>query len=432
MSNPFTVAYKAKGLFTLYRRSRSIAQHYGLNASRMDHALQRFSEILRRYDCGATFPITAVALIRHSHTISKYLDKNIEFAVHGYTHIDYKQIAPESQLDHLQRARDVFTRVGIAPLGFRSPYLRRDDHLYAAIDAAGFSYVSNQPILWDTVDKAALASSVIAGYERAITFYDPWRAAERVSLPRQKGNLIEIPIALPDDEILIERLGGINGLVKETWRSILTLTYQRGELFTLQLHPERTALCANGLSTVLAEARALKPAVWCARLDEIAAWWKVRAEASVAISETDNGECHCIISGPSEITILARAIEINAPSSPWTDGYRIVNATSFAFKSPCRPFIGLSPSTSDALTSFLHQQGYLVEFSLERNRFAYYIDQNNFDPSQEQVLLEKIEGSGQPLLKLGRWPNGAKSALSITGDIDAITLWDYGLRLIGK
>jgi hypothetical protein len=32
---------------------------------------------------------------------------------------------------------------------------------------------------------------------------------------------------------------------------------------------------------------------------------------------------------------------------------------------------------------------------------------------------------------LGRWPHNTGSALAITGDIDALTLWDYGLRYLG-
>jgi peptidoglycan/xylan/chitin deacetylase (PgdA/CDA1 family) len=398
----------------------------------MDRSLRRFSDVLRRFECSATFPITAVTLKRHGDTIAKYLDQNIEFAVHGYTHVDYGKLAPQTQLVHLQHAREVFAHAGMMPMGFRSPYLRRDDHLYSAIEAAGFFYVSNQPILWDALDDGVLAPATIASYERALAFYNPWQASERLSLPRHEGNLVEIPIALPDDEILIERLGGTKGLVRDTWQRILSQTYQRGELFTLQLHPERIDLCADGLSAILTEARALTPAVWCARLDEIAAWWKARAGTIQEVSGAEDGEYHCIVSGPKGTTVLARAIEVNAPSSPWTNGYQEVKATRFTFKSPLRPLIGLSPSTSNILGSFLRQQGYIVETSQERERYTCYIDQVNFDISQEHSILAQIEGSGCPLLRLGRWPNGAQSALAITGDIDALTLWDYGLRMLGK
>ena len=430
--NTITLAARAKGPFALFQRARSIAGRYGLTPARMDQSLQRYTEVLRRFDCGASFPITAVTLKRHSNTIVKYLDLNIEFAVHGYTHINYGQLTPEAQLAHLQLAREIFTKAGITPTGFRSPYLSRDTDQYAALEAAGFSYLSNQPVMWDVFDANAFSYSNNVGFERALAFYDPWRAGERSSLPQMIGQLVEIPVSLPDDEILIERLGGVNGLVKKTWLRILSQTYQRGELFTLQLHPERIALCTEGLSAVLTEARALTPAVWCARLDEIAAWWKARAVATIEITDTDAGGYHCVVTGPAGTTVLARAVEVDMPTLPWADGYCQVGAMSFTVNAPFRPFIGLSPGTSSKLTNWLRQQGYIIEISEEKHRYRCYFDQPEFSTKQESLLSAQIEETDMPLVRLGRWPSGAHSGLCITGDIDALTLWDYGFRLMGK
>jgi hypothetical protein len=432
MASTLRYASKAKGPLALLNRARSILHRYGLTSALMERALQQFCEVLQHFDCGATFPITAVSLKRHRNTIAKYLDQNIEFAVHGYTHVDYTQLAPETQLVHLRQAREVFARVGISPIGFRSPYLSRDDQLYAAIEASGFSYVSNQPVLWDVLDDGARAPATQAGYERALAFYDPWRASDCLSLPRQSGPLVELPVSLPDDEILIERLGGANGLVKGTWLRILSQTHQRGELFTLQLHPERIALCAAGLSAVLAEARALTPAVWCARLSDIAAWWKARASTTVEITGVRDGCCDMRVSGPLETTILARAVQVDTSTEPWADGYQKIKARTFTVFAPLRPVIGLSPAAAPALASFLCGQGYVVEISEDRHRYAHYFDQPEFVPENERQLIAQIERTGLPLVRLGCWPNGARSALAITGDIDALTLWDYGLRLIGK
>jgi hypothetical protein len=105
---------------------------------------------------------------------------------------------------------------------------------------------------------------------------------------------------------------------------------------------------------------------------------------------------------------------------------------AFSLRAPCRPFVGLSPATSPRLTDFLWQQGYIVEVSMESGRYACYFDQVEFVAGQERRLLAQIEEVGRSLVRLGRWPNGARSALAITGDIDALTLWDYGLRLLGR
>ena len=432
-TNFISFAAKAKGPIALLRRTRSIARRYGPTPAKMDRALHLFAQTLKRFESGATFPLTTVTLKRNSSTIAKYLDQNIEFAVHGYTHIDYSQLAPEEQLAHLRCAREVFAKQGIAAVGFRSPYLCRGAHLYAAIQATGFSYTSNQPIMWDVLDADALGPSTVAGYERAIDFYAPWRASERLSLPRLDNQLVDIPVSLPDDEILLDRLGGkTNDLVEKSWLRILSHTHQRGELFTLQLHPERIAGCVGGLSAVLAKAHTLAPSVWLARLDEIAAWWRAHAGTTVEISDVGDGELDLVVTGPDGATVLARAVTVDAPTEPWADGYRQVGTTTFTMRASLRPFIGLSPLTSPKLADFLRQQGYIIETSVEKDRYSYYFDQTEFVAEQERPLLAQIEESDRPLVRLGRWPNGARSALAITGDIDALTLWDYGLRLFGK
>ena len=60
-----------------------------------------------------------------------------------------------------------------------------------------------------------------------------------------------------------------------------------------------------------------------------------------------------------------------------------------------------------------------------------YLERPDFRPEDERSLLAQIEMGDWLLLRLGRWPDGAYSALCITGDIDALTMWDYGLRLLG-
>jgi peptidoglycan/xylan/chitin deacetylase (PgdA/CDA1 family) len=427
------VAAKAKGPFAILKRARSITKRYGLTSAEMDQALSLFTQILRRFGCGASFPLTAVTLERNSDTIAKYLDQNIEFAVHGYTHVDYSQLTPEEQLTHLRRAREIFAAVGITAVGFRSPYLRRGTHLQGAIEAAGFLYASDQPVMWDVLDSNDFIPSTYVGYERAINFYAPWPARERPSLPQLGDQLVEIPVSLPDDEMLLDRLGGeTSGLVEKAWRCILSQTYQRGELFTVQLHPERIAWCADGLSAMLAEACTFSPSVWFARLDEIATWWRARAGARVEITDAGDGGFHLDMTGPGGITVLARAVQVDAPTVPWADGYQRVGAMSFTVRASYRPFIGLSPGVSPKLTDFLRQQGYIFETSEEGYPYSYYFDQAEFTADHERPLLAQIEGTDRPLVRLGRWPNGARSALAITGDIDALTLWDYGLRLFGR
>jgi peptidoglycan/xylan/chitin deacetylase (PgdA/CDA1 family) len=424
---------RGKGPAVLLKRAGMIGRRYGLTSAKMVRALNQLSELLEAFDGRVTLPVTAVALARNRAVLQAYQARGIEFAVHGYTHVDYSQLAPDMQLAHMRLAREIFAAAGICAGGFRSPYLSRDAHLHSALEAAGFAYVSNQPIVWDVLDTKVFPGSAQAAYERALAFYKAWHASERSSLPRLGNRLVEIPVSLPDDEMLLDRLGGESrGSVEAAWREILAETHQRGELFTIQLHPERTALCADGLRSVLAEARELTPSVWLAGLGEIAEWWRSRAKTVIQVSDAACGGLHLTVTGPKDLTLLAHAVKVNAPTTPWADGYQKVESTTFTIRASFRPFIGVSPITSLQLVDFLRNQGYIVEKSRESCLYACYFDQADFVPEGERALLAQIEKLDCPLVRLGCWPNGARSALAVTGDVDALTLWDYGLRFFGR
>ncbi len=425
-------AAKAKGPMAFLRRILTINKRYGLTTHKMARSLDLFAQVLKRFDCGATFPITAVALQRNPDVISKYLNGKIEFAVHGYTHIDYSEVAPEALRGHLQRAGSIFAAADVPVSGFRSPYLRRGKDLYKAFETAGFAYASNQPVWWDVLEEADFDDAGQVGYQRALAFYEPWYACERLSLPQLSDGFVEIPVSLPDDEILLDRMNGEGSdLVEKVWRRILSQVHQREELFVLQLHPERIALAAEGLTAVLTEARSFVPVVWMARLDEVAEWWRARLAASIKLADVEGG-VQITVTGPAGLTILARGVASDITTVPWKEEYQRIPATSFTVRSALRPFVGLSPEVPREMADFLGEQGYIVEFSREHRRYSYYFHRAEDFLAHPRAILAQIEGAGGPLVKLGRWPNGAACALSITGDIDALTLWDYGLRVLGK
>jgi len=94
--------------------------------------------------------------------------------------------------------------------------------------------------------------------------------------------------------------------------------------------------------------------------------------------------------------------------------------------------LGLSPNVSPALADFLRQQGYLTEVGVEARQYAYYFDQVTFSSEEQRPLLDHLENTDCPLARLGRWPNAARSALSITGDIDCFDPVDYLARFLSQ
>jgi hypothetical protein len=221
-------------------------------------------------------------------------------------------------------------------------------------------------------------------------------------------------------------------LWSEIWLAILERTYTAGELFTLGLHPERAALCQAALEATLAKARSLLPSVWMARLDEIDAWWRALSQTTFDLKSQDNDTFRIAIKAPSNATILMRAVQAHTPAQPWMPNYQRVSEAEFTLQSSLRPVIGLSPDSPPALGEFLQQQGYLIEISADAQSFPVYLQRTSFGLDDQRPLLVQLENRGWPLVRLGRWPDGAQSALAVTGDIDAFTLWDYGLRAFGN
>jgi peptidoglycan/xylan/chitin deacetylase (PgdA/CDA1 family) len=429
VAHPISIAAKGKGYSALFKRAHAISERYGLTPAKMDRALGLFISVLQDYDCGASFPITASALARHGAVIEKYQAQNIEFPIHGLFHVDYTKLTGSEQSRHIHQARQIFHREKIRPTGFRCPYLRWNDDTLAAVARNDLSYDSSQALHWDVVEGYSSEE-----YEHVLGFYGARPANDYPALPKVIGQVVQIPYCIPDDEALIERLKlGNTQAMSDMWLAILRQSYELGELFTLGLHPERISLLQQPLADVLAEARRLWPKVWVARLDEIMQWWRARSQATFEIVEAGGDSVfHMRINGAPGTTVLARNVEIGASDKPWHNGFSRVLGTSFHFRASNRPCIGLSPDSDPGLLDFLKQQGYLAEISSEVQRYSIHLNQAQFTSEDERPLLRRLAHSEAPLIRLGRWPDGAQSAMCVTGDIDALTLWDYGLRFLGN
>jgi peptidoglycan/xylan/chitin deacetylase (PgdA/CDA1 family) len=427
MPNPLATAAKGKGLRHLLARAQAITSRYGLTSAKMDQALATLVNTLKRFDCQATLFVTAVTLARNKAVALKYHAQGIELAIHGLVHVDHTQLVLESQLAQLRRAQQLFEQAGIRTSGFRCPYLRSNADTVAALNENDFAYDSSPSLAWDVTDGLETDT-----YRRALDFYGAQAASDYPALPCWAGKVVRFPYCLPDDEALVERLRLPSGpAMSEIWLAILERTYTAGELFTLGLHPERAWLCQAALEATLAKARSLLPSVWIARLDEIDAWWRALSQTTFDLKSQDSGTFRIAIKAPSNATVLIRAVHAHTPAQPWTHSYQRVSEAEFTLQSSLRPVIGLSPDSPPALGEFVRQQGYLVEISADAQPFPVYLQRTSFGPDDQRPLLVQLENGDWPLVRLGRWPNGTQSALAITGDIDAFTLWDYGLRFIG-
>jgi hypothetical protein len=425
LTNPIRIAAQGKGFLPMLTRGRVIAGRYGFTPRKMDNALEIFWGILKQSACSATFPVTASALNLNPALGMKYHGLGLELAVHGLHHIDYSLLNAETQVIHLGQARDIFRKLGIPVTGFRCPYLRWNYETLAALRATGFLYDSSQALTL-----GSLGSLNTDTYRRVLDFYRAETAQERLALPVWTDGLIRIPYCLPDDEALVDRLHVTDpGEMAQIWLGMLDATYQSGELFTLGLHPERIHLCQEALQAVLKKARSLSPSVWIARLDEIVHWFQLLGQATFEYERSDGDLIHLKLSAPVGATFLVRDLNIQTTTLPWAQGYRAIAENEFTVQSNKLPWIGLAPKTPIALQKFLQHQGFLIEISTDALAYTCYLDRSTFTQRDERPLFVALEQENFPLVRISRWPDGARSGLAVTGDVDAFTIWDYGRRI---
>lgn len=430
--NPVAVAARGKGASTLARRARVIRGRYGITPTRMEQRVAAVAALAERFGARPTLPITAAALRRNPSAVARHAAAGVEFAVHGLYHVDHAALDENTQATQLRRAAEVFEASGMPPTGFRAPYLRWDSATLAALRGNGYLYDSSQAMDWPVPQDIRTDS-----YARVLGFASSLPAARYPVTPWIEDGIVRIPCCLPDDEAAIDRLALSSDVIASLWLDILERTIERDDLFTLAVHPERIDLCRDAVEAVLEAARRSRPPVWIARLDDIARWWLDRAAAVVDVRETSDGTFDIRVSGPPGLTLEARGVDADPdggrPSEASHDRFVPINGSRASIRSAVRPFIGVDPSAPPSVANFLHEDGYIVEAAPPaEGRHSFIVDRREFGFEDRQPLLDELRQGQFPLVRVARWPNGARAALSLTGDVDALTIWDYAFRLVGR
>lgn len=407
------MSVRSRGVAGSAERTRRVLSRFGATADPMSANLDRYAAIAAELGARPTWPATACVLARHPRRLRAYAERGIELAVHGLVHGDHAALDEQTQRETIGRALDIFARAGIAATGFRGPYLRYNAATLAVLRSLGFRYHSSQAILFPPRDGRAAASRDVPSFAQALALYRARDGRETASLPRMRDGIVDIPVAIPDDEIIVERMRLGEPARADEWRHILEITHARGELFTLQLHPERIPELGAALASVLAEARRF--GVWVATLDEIARWWERRSRSVLRALTLADGSQRAVLEGDPGARLVLRAC-----------GATTVVGRTIDLPAGPRPLAAVSTRTPDAVRRFLEDDGVLTEVSDDARAFGAFIDRPG-TWTEVDVLAELERGPG-PLVRIARWPEGAPSALAITGDIDAITLKDFVLR----
>lgn len=418
------VSLRSRGAVGSAARTAAVLSRFGATASAMAGRLERYRAIAASFGARPTWPATACVLARHPDMLRRYADDGAELAVHGLVHGDHALYDYETQRETIARAVAIFERAGLAPVGFRGPYLRYNDATLRVLRELGFRYHSSQAFAFPRYDASGNPLPGNRAYELALELYAARDAARLAVRPRFRDGLVDIPVAIPDDEIILERLRLDEAAATAEWLRIFEHSYARGDLFTIQLHPERILELEGALRATLAAAARRRPRVFHARLDEIADWWRRRGSFALAVRRSGPGSVRVHLDADPDARLVTRGLAV--AGELW-DGDTLVERGSFEVASERMPVVGLSHRTPPQVRAFLSEEGLPFEDSEDPRAYGAYVDVGDGDWS-ETALLESIQRSPGPLVRLGRWPNGARSALAVTGDIDALTLKDFVMR----
>lgn len=286
-----------------------------------------------------------------------------------------------------------------------------------------------------------LPAHLRSGYEKSLALFQAIPCSAYTLRPHFEGSLLRIPISIPDDEMLFDRLRITNPeKVGRVWSSIVERVYALGGIYTLNLHPERVLLCKRALETLLSSAHNQPLPVWVARLKDIAQWWKERSLFRLQITSEAPNRWRVAATCTSRATLLARHVIVeDQPISPWFGADVCISSHSCVVNSQRCPCIGLSSRTPQQVLDFLLEQGYPVMPCSEEEAAAYalYLDMPEGlgttrveQLKRRSALVHRIEELEAPFFHFGCWPDGKRMAIAITGDIDSVTVQDFFLRIL--
>jgi hypothetical protein len=419
-------ALTSKGGAAFVRRLGLVGQRFRWTPEPMARALALYAAALRAHDAPATWTVAVASARRHPTLLCPYAASRIEFALHGWCHTDHQRCDADTQGHEVQRAVEGFAQLGFQAAGWRSPYLRAGPATLTALMHAGLQWDASETVEFPCHALLELHAAGRDSWQRAVAFYGTVPYEARLALPTLHGPLVRFPTALPDDEMLIDRLGVGAETLTCVWLEMLARTYADGELLVLLLHPERTLQFLEPLHAVLAWARAARPGVWIATLGELAAWWRRRSAARLAIQSTPAGWVVTVDGPPG---VLAERLE----HSPTPRPAATARARQLVIASAPWPGVGVSGRTAAATAARLQALGLAAEPRQAARRYAAELH----DPTEPELVayirqLGRGEGLAAPLVRLAYWPDGARSALAITGDICALTWRDFLARLAGR
>jgi peptidoglycan/xylan/chitin deacetylase (PgdA/CDA1 family) len=408
-----------------------IMKRYGFSSKKMRSKLQIYLETALKHDATPTFLITANLLEKHVQAISGLIEMGAEFSIHGYDHVDYSKLTAERMATDLRKAVSLFRRNSLSCSGFRFPYLSYNQECLNQLGNSGIRWDSSFCVHWPVKNEAEYEERYYSRYKEMLSRYNYRNVDDCLSLPQLHNGILEIPVFLPDDDLL-ERLGITDKeVVARIWNEILEWTHSKGELFTLQLHPERVAIYKDALEGLLDKAKSLKPSIWLTSLGSLYEWCTERSQFSVRAERKAKNRFEIVADCTSRATVLVKVNSVVASQS--YSGFRVMKERRFALETPKKPIVGVGKGFPAELLMLLESEGFPYEVNDEGEEYSVYLESpSTFTDNDRIKVLEELSHTSSPLVRFWRWPNECQSAHAITGDIDSMTLGDFLRRIAAR
>lgn len=268
--------YRSRGVRDGVVRVRHLVNRFGFGPAAQIRCLDHYLSVLEKHDVPATLFVPARVFALHRQALRRMQCHRVEIGVHALVHTDLSALPPARRAAQIRAASTLFRTLGVDAPGFRAPYLREGAGATDVLSKEGFAHDSSGSVLWDEVYPHAASS-----YEWAMRFYAPQLHSRVRALPSTTGRLVTIPTSLPDDDMLVDRDGLDRFQVHAIWERILDLAHASGELFVLQLHPERVIELGPALEELVARAKRQHPPMWITTLGEVAKRWATHAPACI-------------------------------------------------------------------------------------------------------------------------------------------------------
>ena len=413
-------------------RVNSIFWRYGFNGKRFRRFLIDFVRLMKNYDITPTLPVTASVVDRHPDMFLKIQELGVEFAIHGLKHIDYTQLEKEEVKTHIHSAVDIFEHHGIRWSGYRFPLLRRNESLISLLKQAGFLWDSSDVVSWNSLSPDDFSEGRWKAYQMILKTYHPVDAEDTQILPQTVDGLVEMPVSVPDDDILIERLGLTDEeKIIGIWQRMLDKARERGELLVLQTHPERFEVYRSALEKIIQSARAYGD-VWIAPLGGIARWWNEKRNFHFKMEKVSQYRYKVYAHCTERATPLMYDRATLLDESDLLKSAKVMHQKVWEVESSLIPVIGLKPGTPPEILDFLNHEGFASEMSENPKTCSAYLKHTGTHKQKGRKRIhELLETTNNPLFRFWRWPYNARSCLAISGDIDGVNLRDFWERLYG-